>query len=99
MSSRSSVYVHQGSSASSPSRPSSSASYGSSDSRSVSNRREYDAGMLVNSTLLTSRTMLTKPVAGHAAQVIRSGKTVVINHNRKDYEKGSPSPRYGGGYQ
>ncbi|EGR48416.1 uncharacterized protein TRIREDRAFT_107802 [Trichoderma reesei QM6a] len=37
--------------------------------------------------------------AGHAAQVIRSGKTVVINHNRKDYEKGSPSPRYGGGYQ
>ncbi|TFB03036.1 hypothetical protein CCMA1212_005115 [Trichoderma ghanense] len=79
MSSRSSVYVHQGSSASSPSRPSSSASYGSSDSYSVSNRREYDAG--------------------HAAQVIRSGKTVVINHNRKDYEKGSPSPRYGGGYQ
>ncbi|KAL6877001.1 hypothetical protein J3F83DRAFT_712527 [Trichoderma novae-zelandiae] len=80
MSSRSSVYVHQGSSASSPSRPSSSASYESANSRSVSNRREYDA-------------------AGHAAQVIRSAKTVVINHNRKDFEKDSPSPRYGGGYQ
>ncbi|KAH0489297.1 hypothetical protein TgHK011_009734 [Trichoderma gracile] len=80
MSSRSSVYVHQGSSASSPSRPSSSASYGSSDSHSVSNRREYDA-------------------AGHVAQVTRSGKTVVINHNMKGFEKDSPSPRYGGIYQ
>ncbi|KAL7927128.1 hypothetical protein ACQKWADRAFT_98518 [Trichoderma austrokoningii] len=83
----SSVQVHQGGSS-----RSSSAS-GTRPSPSPTIYREYVPGTLVASTS-ARYSVLTQPAANHTSQVIRSGSTTVVQHNKRHYDINSPSPSY-----
>ncbi|KAH8122691.1 hypothetical protein LI328DRAFT_136170 [Trichoderma asperelloides] len=87
----SSVYVHQ----STYSR-SSSSSRRSTDSspRPSTTYREYDAGMLTASTSSARYNVLTKPAANHTTRVTQSGRTIIVQHNKRHYDPSSPSPSY-----
>jgi len=85
----------------------SSGSYSSSTSttpRSLSpgEYREYGAGKLPATespgSSLCSRPTLTVDADKHTTQVAKSGRNLVINHNKGSYEKDSPAPTYAGAY-
>ncbi|EHK19217.1 uncharacterized protein TRIVIDRAFT_225086 [Trichoderma virens Gv29-8] len=84
-SSQRNVYVHQSNSGSSTA---------GSSSRSSSSSAYYES-----SNSRSGSTRREYEAAGRTAEVVRSGHNLVINHNRTDYERGSPSPRYRSGYQ
>jgi hypothetical protein len=85
----------------------SSGSYSSSTSttpRSLSpgEYREYGAGKLPATESPGSsfyfRPTLTVDAGKHTTQVAKSGRNLVINHNKVSYEKDSPVPTYAGAY-
>lgn len=85
----------------------SSGSYSSSTSttpRSLSpgEYREYGAGKLPATespgSSIWSRPTLTVDTDKHTTQVAKSGRNLVINHNKVSYEKDSPAPTYAGAY-
>ncbi|KAF4456601.1 hypothetical protein FALBO_15378 [Fusarium albosuccineum] len=61
--------------------------------------REYGAGefMLHGSTTSSGPTLTLNPDK-HISQVARSGRNLVINHNKVHYDKDSPAPTYAGAY-
>ncbi|CAG1987455.1 unnamed protein product [Fusarium graminearum] len=84
----------------------SSGSYSSSTSttpRSLSpgEYREYGAGKSPATESPGSSVfgpILTADTDKHTTQVAKSGRNLVINHNKVSYEKDSPAPTYAGAY-
>ncbi|KAL7939192.1 hypothetical protein V8C35DRAFT_275046 [Trichoderma chlorosporum] len=79
---RSNVYIHQGSSGSSTANYSSRSSSSSAPS----------------TTSRSGSVRREYDSQGRAAEVVRSGNSVVINHRKRDYEVDSPTPYYRGTY-
>ncbi|CAF3564671.1 unnamed protein product, partial [Fusarium graminearum] len=70
---------------------------------SISSSYSYSSGSYSSSTSTTPRSLSPGEYREygadkHTTQVAKSGRNLVINHNKVSYEKDSPAPTYAGAY-
>ncbi|KAI1058859.1 hypothetical protein LB507_003486 [Fusarium sp. FIESC RH6] len=70
---------------------------------SISSSYSYSSGSYSSSTSTTPRSLSPGEYREygadkHTTQVAKSGRNLVINHNKVSYEKDSPAPTYAGVY-